>query len=208
MADYRIVAKVKNNRILTLIEQAGYSTIAEFCRANGLIPSAVSALVSMREAPRGVNGWYKGTIDLATALRVQPDELFNARQLTGGNARTITREVDETELSLDHISMNDRLIAPPDEAVTAKVDVGHMLDALKPRERKVIEMLFGLGEYCGTSTLAEVAADIGVSVERARQIEMKALRRMRLPSVSGNAYQTKQTRRSLGWGLPAGMLNG
>jgi RNA polymerase primary sigma factor len=61
--------------------------------------------------------------------------------------------------------------------------LGEALDSLDPRERRVLEMRFGLvrGEE---RTLSEVAATIGVSRERIRQIEQAALAKLRrLPSL-------------------------
>ena len=49
---------------------------------------------------------------------------------------------------------------------------------LTPREREVIELRFGL-RGVGASTLREAAAVIGVSRERIRQIELRALMKLR-----------------------------
>ncbi len=55
-----------------------------------------------------------------------------------------------------------------------------ILDRLSPREREVLEMRFGLAD--GTShTLEEVGQYFGVTRERIRQIEAKALRKLRHP---------------------------
>jgi len=56
------------------------------------------------------------------------------------------------------------------------------LEKLNDRERKVVEMRFGLGrdrEY----TLSEVAKDLGVSVERVRQIQVRAVSKMNTPAL-------------------------
>ena len=54
------------------------------------------------------------------------------------------------------------------------------LDRLSDRERHVIEMRFGIGRE-REHTLAEVAADLGVSLERVRQIQVRAINKMRTP---------------------------
>ncbi len=56
-----------------------------------------------------------------------------------------------------------------------------LLDTLSPREARVLRMRFGIGEEA-TRTLHEVGEDLGVTRERIRQIESKALRKLRLPS--------------------------
>lgn len=59
-----------------------------------------------------------------------------------------------------------------------KENVHQMLDFLTPRERKIIEMRFGLSDGIG-HTLEEVGKEFGVTRERIRQIEAKVLQKMR-----------------------------
>lgn len=59
-----------------------------------------------------------------------------------------------------------------------KENVHSMLDFLTPRERKIIEMRFGLKDGIG-HTLEEVGKEFGVTRERIRQIEAKVLQKMR-----------------------------
>lgn len=53
-----------------------------------------------------------------------------------------------------------------------------MLQYLSPRERKIIEMRFGLNDGIG-HTLEEVGQEFGVTRERIRQIEAKVLQKMK-----------------------------
>jgi RNA polymerase sigma factor (sigma-70 family) len=63
------------------------------------------------------------------------------------------------------------------------VAIDHILSTLTPREEKVLRMRFGIGER-PECCLEEVAQDFEVSRERIRQIEAKALRKLRHPSRS------------------------
>ena len=58
-----------------------------------------------------------------------------------------------------------------------------VLSTLTPREEKVLRMRFGIGEE-SDHTLEEVGQDFNVTRERIRQIEAKALRKLRHPSRS------------------------
>ena len=67
--------------------------------------------------------------------------------------------------------------------VNLKDQTSHMLRILTPREEKVIKMRFGL-EDGSEHTLEEVGQSFAVTRERIRQIEAKALRKLRHPSRS------------------------
>ena len=54
-----------------------------------------------------------------------------------------------------------------------------MLNALNPRERRIVELRFGLKG--AAATLAEIGNEIGISRERVRQLEGRALARLREP---------------------------
>jgi len=82
--------------------------------------------------------------------------------------------------------IEDRGVVSPAEAVinvNLKEQTAHVLRTLTPREEKVIKMLFGL-EDGSEHTLEEVGQSFAVTRERIRQIEAKALRKLRHPSRS------------------------
>jgi RNA polymerase primary sigma factor len=77
-------------------------------------------------------------------------------------------------------------MAPSDSAVYASLRdaTKDVLDTLTPREAKVLRMRFGI-EMNTDHTLEEVGKQFDVTRERIRQIEAKALRKLRHPSRSG-----------------------
>ncbi len=82
--------------------------------------------------------------------------------------------------------IEDKTITPPDESVTnvsLADQTRRVLATLTPREEKVLRMRFGIGEK-SDHTLEEVGKDFSVTRERIRQIEAKALRKLRHPSRS------------------------
>lgn len=62
---------------------------------------------------------------------------------------------------------------------SVKQSIEQVLHKLTPREREVIERRFGLGESMGPQTLQEVGQKFGVTKERVRQIETRALDKLR-----------------------------
>ena len=77
---------------------------------------------------------------------------------------------------------DESVIGPVDAASKQllKEQLNEILDSLSVRERKVLEMRFGLEDGQGR-TLEEVGSEFGVTRERIRQIEAKALRKLRHP---------------------------
>jgi RNA polymerase primary sigma factor len=82
--------------------------------------------------------------------------------------------------------IGDQVILQPEEEATAsllKAKLSRTLESLTPRERRIIELRFGLGnEY--SRTLEETGIELGLTKERIRQIEKEALAKLRHPSHS------------------------
>ena len=78
------------------------------------------------------------------------------------------------------------LINPADAVISSSLReiTDEVLKSLTPREEKVIKMRFGLGQHGNEHTLEEVGQHFAVTRERIRQIEAKALRKLRHPSRS------------------------
>jgi len=124
--------------------------------------------------------------DKAAALRAAEDEL---QQRLGRKAELLKR-ANQPTLSLsapvgeDDAELEDLLPAAgpgPERVVTDAArsqEVGQMLNHLTPPEAKVIRLRYGL-DGTEPTTLAEAAAAIGISRERARQLEVRALARLR-----------------------------
>ena len=82
--------------------------------------------------------------------------------------------------------IEDRQVVSPSDAVISlnlKEQTESVLKSLTPREEKVIKMRFGVGDG-SEHTLEEVGQNFAVTRERIRQIEAKALRKLRHPSRS------------------------
>lgn len=83
--------------------------------------------------------------------------------------------------------IEDKNVINPAEAIVnlnLAEQTRRVLATLTPREEKVLRMRFGIGEE-SDHTLEEVGQDFNVTRERIRQIEAKALRKLRHPSRSG-----------------------
>ena len=92
---------------------------------------------------------------------------------------------EEEDSHLGDFIPDDDAPAPADAAshTLLKETLGSVLDSLTPREEKVLRLRFGL-EDGRSHTLEEVGKEFNVTRERIRQIEAKALRKLRHPSRS------------------------
>jgi RNA polymerase primary sigma factor len=123
--------------------------------------------------------------ELASETGLLPKKIALLLKLSSSGAVSFEKPVGEEGGQLgDFIA--DQTILQPEEQSTASLlreKLSRTLESLTPRERRVIELRFGLdNEY--SRTLAEVGTELGLSKERIRQIEKEALAKLRHPSNS------------------------
>lgn len=92
---------------------------------------------------------------------------------------------EEEDSHLGDFIEDKKVVSPGDAVVNSNLSeqIRKILKTLTPREEKVLRMRFGIGEKAD-HTLEEVGKDFNVTRERIRQIEAKALRKLRHPSRS------------------------
>jgi RNA polymerase primary sigma factor len=92
---------------------------------------------------------------------------------------------EEEDSHLGDFIEDKNTTSPVDSVINIDLaeQVDKVLGSLTPREERVLRMRFGIGEK-SDHTLEEVGQDFEVTRERIRQIEAKALRKLRHPSRS------------------------
>ncbi len=123
------------------------------------------------------------TDEIAKAMGMEPEKIeyvMKIKQDIASLDASVGRDGDDDDSSLgDFIEDEDR-VSPEDSAATQllKEQIASILSTLSDREQKIIKMRFGIGG--GKShTLEEVGAEFSVTRERIRQIEAKALAKLR-----------------------------
>lgn len=143
-----------------------------------------------------INKTYRVSRNLLQELGREPteQELADAMNLPVEKVREILK-VSSDPISLDtpigeeddsHLGdfiKDDSIVGPEDAASYAMLQdqIGKLLDTLTEREQRVLVLRFGLKDG-RTRTLEEVGKEFNVTRERIRQIEAKALRKLRHPS--------------------------
>ena len=123
-----------------------------------------------------------------------PDELAERMEMPEGKVRKVLKIAkeplsmetpigDDENAHLGDFIADQGLHSPVDSATSdgLKETTESVLAALTPREANILKMRFGIGMN-SDHTLEEVGAQFGVTRERIRQIEAKALRKLRHPS--------------------------
>lgn len=182
--EYRIKVTVRNNLLLSAIEQAGYKSQAEFAEAAGINKTALNALVGLRRAPIGAHGSFIHEAKMVMeALGACPTDLWTEEQLTmelrrNTSERSVGGEV--MQLMLDRVASGQIEYKSPEDALQDKMvstQVENILQQLTPREYKLLKH-----RYADEMSLEEVGKIFKLTKERIRQMEHRAFRKLRDPS--------------------------
>jgi len=120
--------------------------------------------------------------ELAQSLSMTEEKLRDLRRTAQDPVSLATPVGEEADSTLADFIPDPHALDADDAAVSGmlRVQIAAALDQLTERERRVLEMRYGLSDG-QPHTLEEVGKAFGVTRERVRQIEVKALRKLRHP---------------------------
>ena len=123
--------------------------------------------------------------EIGRGMEIAPEKVREIMKVSQEPVSLETPIGEEEDSHLGDFIEDPVALAPADAAAhqLLKEQVTDVLSSLAPRERKVLELRFGL-EDGRSRTLEEVGREFHVTRERIRQIEAKALRKLRHPSRS------------------------
>ena len=127
-------------------------------------------------------GYEPSVPELADALEMSEDKVMEIMQIAREPASLETPIGEEEDSNLGDFVADSNVVTPEGnvESVMLREHIDALLGDLKERERQVIVLRFGL-EDGHPRTLEEVGKEFNVTRERIRQIEAKALRKLRNP---------------------------
>ena len=123
--------------------------------------------------------------EIAEEMKISEERVREIRRIALDPVSLETPVGEEDDSHIGDFIMDEKTLTPQEAAAFAilKEQLISILDTLTPREEMVIRMRYGLDDG-HPRTLEEVGKAFGVTRERIRQIEAKALRKLRHPSRS------------------------
>ena len=176
--DYRVTVRVRNNNILKMIEGKGISG-TKVAKDIGMSYATLSRYIQLRDSPIDAKGAVKPTAQrLCDYFGMLVEEVWSLEQLTPIECNSREVEFSYQELTrLENIS--DPVLSLENDQLKEVIDF--TLDTkLTPRESKILKLRYGFeGDPL---SLEQIGAMFDVGRERVRQIEAKALRKLRYPT--------------------------
>src|SRR4051812_31503257 len=170
------------------IRQAITRSIADQARTIRIPVHMIETINKMNRISRQIlqeTGQEPDPATLAIKMEMPEDKIRKIMKIAKEPISMETPIGDDDDSHLGDFIEDNNTLAPADAALHASMRgvVKDVLDSLTPREAKVLRMRFGI-EMSTDHTLEEVGKQFDVTRERIRQIEAKALRKLRHPSRS------------------------
>ena len=182
MKDYRLEIKIKNNYLFSRMQEYGVKNASQLAKAIGSTPAGVGKYLNLMSPPYTKKGELKEIPKkLCDLLYCDIEDLFPSEHLENPLEKNIViTEKNKHELLPSRmLETDDPSVALMEQEVTQGVDHA-IIKVLNDKEQQVITLRFGLGGE-EPHTLDEVGELFGVTSSRIKQIEAKALRKLRHP---------------------------
>ena len=175
-AEYRVKVSVSNNLLIQAIENAGYKNQSDFARAIDCNASYINMLCGLRVSPINQEGEFTKVANIVMeALGACPTDLWTEEQLTMSLKKSSSWSVMGRE------ELNELMHGAPKSLLESvagqelKKAMDEVRKTLTFREQQLIGMRFD-----DDKSLEQIGEELGVSRERVRQMEVKALRKLRI----------------------------
>lgn len=192
MGDLRLELRLKNAELWRATVGV-YGSVSAFCLKLGQpgLQSRIGQWLGLKDSPwrrtkKGVSYLSPTAARVCEFVGIGSDLLFPMSLYSTVTNPLIVADVDSRNVPLAYLSAGGKMIADPSpdpfdlvqrEEMQSAID--YALNTLTKQEKAVVRERFGFNG--GPQELAEVGKKFGISKERVRQIEAKALRKLRHP---------------------------
>jgi len=170
------------------IRQAVSRSTADYARTIRIPAHIVEALYKIARMSRRLHneiGREPAPCEIAEKLHMPLEKVLHVLKIAKEPLSLETPVGDEDDLRLGDFIEDHNVVSPIDASTQSDLRdaTTQALASLSPREERIVRMRFGIG-MSADHTLAEVGQQFSVSRERIRQIEAKALRKLKHPQRS------------------------
>jgi RNA polymerase sigma factor (sigma-70 family) len=191
--DFDVVIKLRNNHLVAFREALGWSA-PEMARQVGLEYNIYIRYECLHRSPVSrYGGWKESALRLAQYVGLSPAELWPDVIQKVVKSKVQLKMTGEQALAL--AGMEPKALPSPEECAIAsecRTMLHTVLEELSPRERVVIKKRFGINSNEETQTLEEVGDELGISRARVRQVERRALYKLRCKSSVETRHDLKE----------------
>ena len=188
MTDYRIKITIRNERILSVMEEKGFESVAKFCKAYNLDYVRVAEVIRGKIKPLNQKGTpIKLVEDMLDILDMSLEEAFTSRQLQGFSKTTMQTKMTEKQVKnlIDPVRNQEQKLIERD----VKKSINSALSTLAPRYERVIRLKYGL-DNGKEHSIEEISKIYGVSRSRIGQMIQQAEKKLKHPSRSDEIIKT------------------
>ena len=174
--DYRLKVTIRNDRLLTAMENMGFESMAQFTQAHGLNYERTGHIFNGKLKPLNEKGELTSIAkEILSILNLETDEAFTERQLKGFVKTSFEKRVTEKALLkiADPVKNHEFLLMEKD---VNKI-LSEMLSKLPPRYERMVRMINGIGEQ-EVCSYKKVASEFNIGTYRVSQMYLTALKKL------------------------------
>lgn len=175
MSDYRLIIRVKNNLLHKLMVSNGIESQLELSRATNISPGIIGAIANLKVGAFNANGEpSSATQKLCDYFGCLPEDIYPREVLHVGIPKNVVEHIVSSAEVAKYLEQKE---SDPAYLLENSVDPKYLetlISRLTSREAKVLR-----ARFYEDATFETIAKDFGFTRERIRQIELKALRKIR-----------------------------
>jgi transcriptional regulator with XRE-family HTH domain len=180
--DFELEIRVRNNRLKRLRLSLGLSQL-QLCKALDIGANYVGEFETLKRDPVKDEEWTDLALKIAEFFEQDPEYVFPE------SVRKVKKPYFKSEINPEDFgaliqgTKREQVLLPEDAVAEKELlrEIEKQLGELTPREERILKKRYGIDGH-EEKTLAEVSIDEGVTRERIREIEAKALGKLRHPS--------------------------
>ena len=177
LKEAEVTVRIRNNVMKSERLRCGMSQ-KQLGAVIGVGVGSIGHLETLRQHPKRDGVWLPAAVRVAEFFDMSPDEMFPI-WLYELETPVATKELSREDVAILIATEDDPPMLADERAMLAEAveELERQLSTLPEREERVVRALYGIGRK--ELTLAEAGRELGVSRERIRQIEWKAMRKLR-----------------------------